>query len=63
MTSEIPYFQHFVLVRQLDDADCVISIEYYSELLNHVRKNREVLAQRNQYIISIFSPCQDFPIV
>ena len=29
-------FRHFVWVRQPADADYVISIEYYSELLNHV---------------------------
>ena len=51
-------------------ANCVISIEYYSYLLNHVSKNLEVLARRNYnfnlgfpvfIIIGIWSPCQDFP--
>ena len=46
LLGEILWFCHFVWVRQLADADCVISIEYYSELLNHVSKNWEVLAQR-----------------
>ena len=34
--DRIPYLRHFVWVRQPMDADCVISIEYYSKLLNHV---------------------------
>ena len=42
-------FWNFVWIWQLADADCVISIEYYSELLNHVPKNWEVLA-RPKYI-------------
>ena len=39
-------FRHFAWVGQPADADCVISVEYYSELLNHVSKNWEVLARR-----------------
>jgi len=47
--------------------DFVISMDYYSELLNHVPENLEVLA-REKYtnnlafliIIGIFSPYQDF---
>ena len=39
-------FRHFAWVRQPADTDCVISAEYYSELLNHVSKNCEVLARR-----------------
>ena len=40
---EIPYFWHFVWFRQPADADCVISVECYSELLYHVSNNWEVL--------------------
>ena len=35
---------HTVWVRQSANGDCVISIEYYLELLNHVSENWEVLA-------------------
>ena len=42
----MPCFRHFVWVRQPADADYVISIEYYSELLNNVSENWEVLARR-----------------
>ena len=54
------------------DADCLISREYYSELLNHMSKNWEALAGRNYtdcnsignpQIIGIFSSCKDFPIL
>ena len=37
--GEIPRFRLLVYVRQSADADCVISIEYNSELLNHMSKN------------------------
>ena len=37
---------HTVWVRQSANGDCVISIEYYLELLNHVSKNWEVLTRR-----------------
>ena len=37
--GDIPGFRHFVCVRQQVDADCVISIEYNSELPNHVSKS------------------------
>ena len=37
-------FRHFAWVRQPADTDCVISVEYYSELLNHVSKKWGVLA-------------------
>jgi len=39
-------FMYFVWVRQPEDVDYVISIEYYSELLNHVSKNWEVLVRK-----------------
>ena len=42
----IPCFRHFVWIRQPADGDSVISIEYYSELLNHFSENWEVLALR-----------------
>ena len=35
---------HTVWGRQPVDTDCVISIEYFAKLLNHVSKNWEVLA-------------------
>ena len=42
-------FRHFVWVRQSADADCVISIKYYSELLNHVIENWEIHAGQKIY--------------
>ena len=39
-------FSVFRMVPQSADADCVISIEYYSEILNDVSKNWEVLVRR-----------------
>ena len=53
-------------------ADCAISIEYFSELQNHVPGNWEVLVRENHsnnlsfsisFIIGIFSLCRDFPIL
>ena len=52
-----------VCVRQPANAGCVVSIEYYSELLNHVSENWEVLARQkytdildfnyNRYIFAV----------
>ena len=46
-----------------------ISIEYYSELLNHMSENWEVVARRkytdyneNRKVIGIFFSRRDFPI-
>ena len=46
MPRRIPWFRNFICVRQPADKDCVISIEYNSELLNHMSKNWEVVARR-----------------
>ena len=60
-----------LLVRQPVDADIVILINYYSELLYHMSKNWEVWHDEKYtdkwafsilIIIGIFSPCQDFSI-
>ena len=63
------FFRLFVLVRQLADAECMILIEYYSELLSHVSKNWEVrtpdttkIVKRKGQVIGIFSSCMDYPI-
>ena len=34
--GQIPRFRYFVWVRQIADADCMISFEFFSQLLNHV---------------------------
>ena len=44
--GEIPWFRHFVWLRQPADADCVISIEYFWKLLNHVSKNGKSLREK-----------------
>ena len=49
--GQIPCFRHFVWVRQPKDADCVISIEYYSDLLNHASKNVKSWSGENIPII------------
>ena len=38
MTREVPYFRHFVWVRQPANSGYGISIGYFSELVNHVSK-------------------------
>ena len=44
--KDLPWFRYFLWVRQPADANCVISVEYYSELLNHASEISEVLARR-----------------
>ena len=71
-TREIPRRISIILAfrmsRQPADADSVISIEYFSELLNDVSKNWELLALENftsfsiLIIIGIFSWYMDFQI-
>ena len=70
-TGEIPCFLAFVWVRKPAEAGSIITIEFYSELLNRVSENWEVLARRKYtdnldfpilIIIGIFSSYQDFPI-
>ena len=56
--GEIPCLRHFVWVPQPADTDCMISIEFYLELLNHVSEIWEVLS-RGKYTDKLAFSTQD----